>query len=153
MRLGKRADPQDVLLVKIGLPAEQLDTAVSRLALERGCTRYSQDGPTWQATELVSSTCRKRIKLHGIMPYRSVTLDRREGIATSATITRDDDSTDYGYLATVQGDPSATVDTPNPLLLVERNAKYTNGNPPVSAEELDQIAEGIARSIKRRPIQ
>lgn len=95
----------------------------------------------------------KRIKLHGPMPYRSVTLDGREGIATSATITRDDDSTDYGYLATVQGDPNAPVDTPNLLLLVERNAKHAKGNPPVSAEELDQMAKDIAASIKRRPTQ
>ncbi|MCX4140493.1 T6SS immunity protein Tli4 family protein [Paraburkholderia sp. SEWSISQ10-3 4] len=93
----------------------------------------------------------KRIKLNGLTPYRAVKLDGREGVATSATITRDDDSTDYGYLATVQGDPNAPVDTPDLLLLVERNAKYAKGNPPVSAEELDQIAEGIAASIKRRP--
>ncbi|CAE6777652.1 T6SS immunity protein Tli4 family protein [Paraburkholderia haematera] len=95
----------------------------------------------------------KRIKLDGPMPYRSVKLDGREGVATSATITRDDDSTDYGYLATVQGDSSAPVDTPNLLLLVERNAKYAKGNAPVSADELDQIAKGIAASIRRRPIQ
>jgi hypothetical protein len=80
-------------------------------------------------------------------------LDGREGVATSTTITRDDDSTDYGYLATVQGDPNAPIDTPNLLLLVERNAKYAKTNPPVSAQELDQIAKDIAASIKRRPIQ
>lgn len=95
----------------------------------------------------------KRIKLHGLMPYRSVKLDGREGIATSATITRDDDSTDYGYLATVQGNPNASIDTPSLLLLVERNAKYAKGNPPVTAAELQQIAEGIAASVKRRPVQ
>lgn len=95
----------------------------------------------------------KHIKLHGFMPYRSVKLDGREGVATSATITRDDDSTDYGYLATVQGDSNAPVDTPNLLLLVERNAKYAKKNPPVSADELDQIAKIIAASIRRRPIQ
>jgi Tle cognate immunity protein 4 C-terminal domain len=95
----------------------------------------------------------KRIKLNGLMPYRPIKLDGREGVGTSATITRDDDSTDYGYLATVQGDPNAAVDTPNLLLLVERNAKYAKGQPPVSAEELNQIAEGVAVSIKRRTTQ
>jgi hypothetical protein len=94
----------------------------------------------------------KRIKLEGTMPYRAVKLDGREGVATSAAITRDDDSTDYGYLATIQGDPSAPIDTPNLLLLVERNAQHPKGNPPVSAQELDQIAKGITASIRRRPV-
>jgi hypothetical protein len=95
----------------------------------------------------------KRIKLHGLMPYGSVKLDGREGTETSATITRDDDSTDYGYLAIVRGDPDASVDTPHLLLLVERNAKNANGNVPVSAEELDRIAKGVAASIRRRGSQ
>lgn len=95
----------------------------------------------------------KQIKLSGLLPYRSVKLDGREGVVTSATITRDDDSTDYGYLATVQGDPNAPVDTPSLLLLVERNAKYAKGNAPVTADELQQIAERIAASIRRRPSQ
>lgn len=95
----------------------------------------------------------KRIRLVGAAPYRTVKLDGREGVETSAIITRDDGSTDYGYLATVQGDSNAPVDTPNLLLLVERNAKYAKGNAPVSAEELDLMAKGIAASIRRRVAQ
>ncbi|WP_167231581.1 T6SS immunity protein Tli4 family protein [Burkholderia sp. Ap-962] len=95
----------------------------------------------------------KRIKLVGAAPYRTVELDGREGVETSAIITRDDGSTDYGYLATVQGDFKAPVDTPNLLLLVERNAKYAKGNAPVTADELALIAKDIASSIKRRSTQ
>jgi hypothetical protein len=95
----------------------------------------------------------KRIKLVGAVPYRTVALDGREGVETSAIITRDDGSTDYGYLATVQGDFNAPVDTPNLLLLVERNAKYAKGNAPVTAEELALMAKEIASSIRRRPAQ
>lgn len=93
----------------------------------------------------------KQIKLHGVMPYHSVTLDGRKGIATSATITRDDGATDFGYLATVEGDPNASVDTPDLLLLVERTATNAKDNPPVSAEDINGIGKAISASIKRRP--
>ncbi|MEK6418406.1 MAG: T6SS immunity protein Tli4 family protein [Burkholderia gladioli] len=93
----------------------------------------------------------KRIKLVGAVPYRTVALDGREGVETSAIITRDDGSTDYGYLATVQGDSNAPVDTPNLLLLVERTAKYAKGNIPLTADQLALMAKGIASSIRRRP--
>jgi hypothetical protein len=94
----------------------------------------------------------KQIKLHGIMPYHSVMLDGREGVATSANITRDNGATDFGYLATVQGDPNASVDTPDLLLLVERTATDAKGKPPVSAEDIDEIGQAISASIKRRPL-
>ncbi|CAE6792679.1 T6SS immunity protein Tli4 family protein [Paraburkholderia nemoris] len=93
----------------------------------------------------------KQIKLHGVMPYHSVTLDSREGVGTSATITRDDGSTDFGYLATVQGDPNASADTPDLLLLVERTAANAKGNPPVSVEAINEIGKAISASIRRRP--
>lgn len=93
----------------------------------------------------------KQIKLHGVTPYHPVTLDSREGVATLATITRDDDSTDFGYLATVQGNPNASADTPDLLLLVERTAANAKGDPPVSAEDIDEIGKTISASIRRRP--
>ena len=93
----------------------------------------------------------KQIKLHGVMPYHSVMLDGREGVATSATITRDSGATDFGYLATVQGDPNASSDTPDLLLLVERTAANAKGKTPMSAEEIDEIGKAISASIKRRP--
>ncbi|WP_310631930.1 T6SS immunity protein Tli4 family protein [Paraburkholderia sp.] len=92
----------------------------------------------------------KSVKLHGVFPWRAVKLDGREGVGSLATITRNDDSTDYGYLVTVQGDPGAATDTPDLLLYVERNASASQGKNPVTADEIEKIGEEIAASIKRR---
>ncbi|WP_322057168.1 T6SS immunity protein Tli4 family protein [Paraburkholderia sp. J63] len=92
----------------------------------------------------------KAVKLHGTFPWRSVKLDGREGVGSFGTITRKDDSTDYGYLVTVQGDPDATTDTPDLLLYVERNGAAANGQTPVTADEIERIGEEVAASVKRR---
>ncbi|QNB15359.1 T6SS immunity protein Tli4 family protein [Paraburkholderia tropica] len=92
----------------------------------------------------------KAVKLHGARPWRTVKLDGREGVGSFGTITRNDDSTDYGYLVTVQGDPEASTDTPDLLLYVERNASASQGKTPVTADELEKIGEEIAASIRRR---
>ena len=92
----------------------------------------------------------KSVKLHGAFPWRTVKLDGREGVGSLATITRRDDSTDYGYLVTVQGDADATVDTPDLLLYVVRNAAAANGKTPVSEGEIEEIGREVAASIKRR---
>lgn len=49
-------------------------------------------------------------------PYRTVTLDQREGASTFVEILRKDDSVDFGYAAYVKGDPKAETDTPNLML-------------------------------------
>ncbi|WP_322057199.1 T6SS immunity protein Tli4 family protein [Paraburkholderia sp. J63] len=92
----------------------------------------------------------KAVKLHGVFPWRSVKLDGREGVGSFGTITRKDDSTDYGYLVTVQGNLDATTDTPDLLLYVERNAAAAQGKTPVTADEIEKIGEEVAASIKRR---
>ncbi|WP_310631931.1 T6SS immunity protein Tli4 family protein [Paraburkholderia sp.] len=92
----------------------------------------------------------KAVKLHGVFPWRSVKLDGREGVGSFGTITRADNSTDYGYLVTVQGDLDAPTDTPDLLLYVERNASASQGKTPVTADEIEKIGEEIAASIKRR---
>ncbi|WP_310631933.1 T6SS immunity protein Tli4 family protein [Paraburkholderia sp.] len=92
----------------------------------------------------------KAVKLHGAFPWRSVKLDGREGVGSFGTITRKDDSTDYGYLVTVQGDPDAATDTPDLLLYVVRNDAASQGKTPVTADEIEKIGEEIAASIKRR---
>ncbi|AQH02154.1 hypothetical protein A9R05_24430 [Burkholderia sp. KK1] len=103
----------------------------------------------WQYSGLGST-----VKLdHDPISFHQTTLAGRKGVSSFGTITRDDGTTDYGYLATVQGDPNAAVDTPDLTLLVQRTAKYAKGNPPVSKDELKQIAKNIAASIKRRPAQ
>jgi hypothetical protein len=96
----------------------------------------------------------QEVKLdHDPLPFHTVELDGRKGVSSFGTIKRDDGTTDYGYLATVQGDPNAAVDTPDLTLLIQRTAKYAKGNPLVSNEELKQIAKDIAASVKRRPVE
>ncbi|MGT2472732.1 T6SS immunity protein Tli4 family protein [Paraburkholderia terrae] len=93
------------------------------------------------------------IHLHGPLRYRPTLMAGRLGTASFATVTRYDGATDYAYLVTIQGDPKASVDTPDLELLVERTAKYAKGMPPVSGDELEQIAKAIAASVTRRPVQ
>ncbi|WP_156923474.1 T6SS immunity protein Tli4 family protein [Burkholderia sp. WSM2232] len=94
------------------------------------------------------------IHLHGPLRYRPTMMAGRSGAASFATVTRYDGATDYAYLVTVQGDPNATVDTPDLELLVQRTAKYAvKGVSPVSGEELERIAKAVAASVKRRPVQ
>ncbi|WP_310631932.1 T6SS immunity protein Tli4 family protein [Paraburkholderia sp.] len=92
----------------------------------------------------------KAVKLHGVFPWRTIKLDGREGVGSFGTITRKNDTTDYGYLVTVQGDLDAPTDTPDLLLYVERNASASQGKTPVTADEIEKIGEEIAASIKRR---
>ncbi|WP_027209560.1 T6SS immunity protein Tli4 family protein [Burkholderia sp. WSM2232] len=94
------------------------------------------------------------IHLHGPLRYRPTMMAGRWGTASFATVTGYDGATDYAYLVTVQGDPNATVDTPDLELLVQRTARYAaKGVPPVSGDELERIAKAVAASVKRRPVQ
>jgi hypothetical protein len=93
------------------------------------------------------------IHLHGPLRYRPTIMAGRLGTASFATVTRYDGVTDYAYLVTVQGDPNASVDTPDLELLIERTAKYAKGVPPVSGDQLEDIAKAIAASVKRRSVQ
>jgi Tle cognate immunity protein 4 C-terminal domain len=95
----------------------------------------------------------KVIHLHGPLRYRPTMMAGRMGTASFATVTRYDGATDYAYLVTVQGDPKASVDTPDLELLVQRTAKDAKGATPVSGDQLEDIAKAIAASIKRRPVQ
>lgn len=92
----------------------------------------------------------KKVKLKGLIPYRSAAMDGREGVATLGEITTFTGDTDYGYLVTVQGDVHAASDTPNLLLLVKRDSHNANGHPPISPEELEKMGESIAASVHRR---
>ena len=64
-------------------------------------------------------------------------------------------STDYGYLAVVRGDPDAKVDTPDLMFYVIRNAKNASdkGIEPMGKEEFLKLAQTMAASVKRRPVQ
>ena len=91
------------------------------------------------------------IHLHGPLRYRPTLMAGRLGTASFATVTRYDGATDYAYLVTIQGDPKASVDTPDLELLVERTAKYAKGVPPVSGDELERIAKAIAPAARESP--
>lgn len=90
------------------------------------------------------------VTLKGLFPYRKVLLDGREGVATFGEIKRNDGSIDYGYLAIVKGDFETTEDVPDLLLYVIRTAALAGGKTPVTEDELKDMAEAIAASIKRR---
>lgn len=96
----------------------------------------------------------KKVRLRGPLHYRPVKIADSQGITSFATVTRYDGSTDYAYLAVVHDESDAIiVDTPYLELLVERTAKNAKGVPPVSGDQLEDIAKAIAASVKRRPVQ
>lgn len=88
-------------------------------------------------------------KLHDVQ------LDGRKGVSSFVELTRDDDTIDYGYLAVVRGDPDAKTDTPDLMLYVISDAKNAKdkGIEPISKEALLEMAQTIAASVKRRPVQ
>jgi hypothetical protein len=84
--------------------------------------------------------------------YRNIELDGQTGSASFVEITRSDGSKDYGYAAVVSGDYTAKTDTPQLMLYAIRTASRTKGTP-VSKNELKDMAEKIAASIKRREVK
>lgn len=97
---------------------------------------------------------RKKVKLLW-RKLHDVQLDGRKGVSSFVELTRDDDTIDYGYLAVVRGDPDAKTDTPNLMLYVISDAKNAKdkGIEPISKEALLEMAQTIAASVKRRPVQ
>jgi hypothetical protein len=130
-------------------PVTMVDVHNMPVGRQTNLTSREQNEFVWKYSGLGA-----QVKLdHDPMPFHTVELDGRKGVSSFGTITRDDGTTDYGYLATVQGDPDAPVDTPDLMLLVQRTAKNAKSNTPGSKEELKQIAKDIAASVKRRSIR
>lgn len=86
---------------------------------------------------------------------RAVTLAGYRGLASFVQLTREDGSLDYGYLAVVRGDPSAKEDTPDLMLFIIRDsmAAKSKGKEALGKDEFIKMAEAIAGSVKRRPVQ
>jgi hypothetical protein len=86
---------------------------------------------------------------------RAVTLAGFGGLASFVQLTREDGSIDYGYLAVVRGDPRAKEDTPDLMLFISRDGKAAKakGKMPLGKDEFIKMAETIAGSVKRRPVQ
>jgi Tle cognate immunity protein 4 C-terminal domain len=71
------------------------------------------------------------------------------GRSSFVELKRKDGSQDFGYFAHVKGDDRASLDSPTLSISVIRDAKNAKGTP-VSKEELKQIADQIAASVKYR---
>jgi hypothetical protein len=85
---------------------------------------------------------------------RSVKLAGYTGLASFVQLTRDDNTVDYGYLAVVRGDPKAKEDTPDLMLYVVQDSKQAKakGKEPMSKDAFIAMAEGVAASVRRRPV-
>ena len=68
------------------------------------------------------------------------------------SITRKDDSRDFGYLVIVPGDPQSKTDAPQLSLLVVREAKHARakGIEPIDEKASIKLAEQIAASVQVR---
>ena len=97
----------------------------------------------------------QRVVSDWVPSYRSTRLAGRKGLASFVSITREDGTQDYGYLAVAPGNPEAKEDTPDLMLYVIRDAKNAKakGIEPISKEALLEMAQTIAASVKRRPVQ
>lgn len=56
----------------------------------------------------------------------------------------------YGYVAYVRGDHQARNLQPDLLLYVMQDSRQAKNNPPMNAQELEQMAEHIVSSVRRR---
>lgn len=84
---------------------------------------------------------------------RPVTLAGYKGLSSFVKFIRPDDKIDYGYAAVVRGDPNAKEDTPDLMVYVIRDSNNAKGKEPMPKDEFLKMAETIAASVKRRPVQ
>lgn len=82
-----------------------------------------------------------------------VTLAGYKGLSSFVKFIRHDDAVDYGYAAVVRGDPHAKEDTPDLMVYVIRDSHNAKGKEPMPKDEFLKMAETIAASVKRRPVQ
>ena len=82
-----------------------------------------------------------------------VTLAGYKGLSSFVKFIRHDDAVDYGYAAVVRGDPNAKEDTPDLMVYVIRDSHNAKGKEPMPKDEFLKMAETIAASVKRRPVQ
>jgi hypothetical protein len=86
---------------------------------------------------------------------KGVRLDGRKGLASFVELKRKDGAVDFGYLAVVRGDPKAKSDEPDLMLFVVRDAKnaIARGMQPIERDQLLEIAQTIAASVKHRSVR
>jgi len=78
----------------------------------------------------------------------------QKGLETRIKLGREDGGIDYGYSAFTRGDPEATQDTPDVMLVLIRNAAdaKAKGRNPISEDAFFALAKSIAASVKVRPV-
>ena len=85
----------------------------------------------------------------GVVHFPDVELAGFKGKRSLVEITNPDGSLDYGYFAFVRGDKNAKEDRPDlTLYVVGKNVNATGT--PLTKDEIEGIANHIAKSIKRR---
>jgi hypothetical protein len=86
--------------------------------------------------------------------YRRTKLVDQPGLVSFVRFSRSPDVEDYGFLAVAPGDREANEDAPDLMIYVIRTAENarSKGIEPMAKEEFLQLAEGVAASIKRRPV-
>ncbi len=84
---------------------------------------------------------------------RETTLAGIAGHASLMELTRDDDTTDYGYFASARGDAGKEPDPTNLQMFVIRDAKNARarGIEPMGKDEFIKLAQVVAASVKKRP--
>lgn len=107
----------------------------------------------WEARYGSGDKQHKLIHPHvpGIAQFPDVRLGGYKGKASFVEITHRDNSIDYGYMAYVKGDAGANEDSPTLMLYVIRTASRAKGEP-LSKDQIKEMAERIAASVRRRPM-
>ncbi len=84
----------------------------------------------------------------------TITFAGQKGLETKLKLGREDGSDDFGYSVFTRGDPEATRDTPDLMLVLIRNAAdaKAKGRNPISEDAFFALAKSIAASVKARPV-
>jgi len=92
------------------------------------------------------------IPMWPMMHKRPITLVGRRGLASFVSFTREDNSTDYGYMAVVRGDPDAADDLPDVYMHVlrDQHKALAKGIKPLDEKTFLNMAESIAASLRHR---
>lgn len=107
----------------------------------------------WEANYGADDKQHKLIHLHipGVVQFPNVTIGGYKGKSSFVELTHKDDSVDYGYMAYVMGDADGERFPPTLMLYVIRTASRAKGEP-LSKDQIKEIAERIASSVRRRAL-
>ena len=95
------------------------------------------------------------IKPEWLTLTRRVEMAGRSGLQSFVRLERPNGTVDYEYLALLRGDPKAKEDTPDIRLYLYTSNDYgkRKGLKPMEKDEFLKMAQTVAASVKRRPVQ